>query len=86
VSGVRFHSGREEESKFVYKVENHPASPHAPYKLQWTHQRNIDVYCFAEKVVYNIPLYGESELFGNKHCLSITIPISKDGTPERVLF
>jgi len=74
------------KSTLVVKVATDAEHPlHTTSQLQWSHNRNIDVFCFHDNIVYTIPLYSESELLGDKHCLSITIPIAKDGSPERVL-
>ena len=82
-----FHRGIQDEGGFSFKVATDADHPlHSTSRLQWTHNRSIDVFCFDDKIVYNIPLYNESQFLGDKHCLSITIPIAKDGSPERVLF
>jgi len=74
------------KSAFEYKVATDAEHPlHTTSQLQWSHNRNIDVFCFHDKIVYHVPLYSESPLLGDKNFLSITIPIAKDGSPERVL-
>ena len=76
VLGVRYEFIEGVSQFSLDKVETHPTHPRGS---MWSHNRDINMMAFSDRLVYNIPIYTEQDRLGF-HTLSLSI-----ATPEYIV-